>query len=276
MRFLFFVFRRFPLSLLRLFFRLLMSLVYLVVPSRRRIAQRNISKALNLDSKSSKRLAFKTYMYFADMIAINVKHLGDERFIRKRVTVEGYEHFQRAKAMKKGVIFTTAHYGNWELMVCAFAILKEPINVMVRPMDNAKLDRLINEIRSACGNRIISSRESAFGFIRMLKRNGVLGVLVDQAGGDGTFKVEFFSMPAKVSESIALFSYKLGTPILPAYMEEDAGGFRVIIESPIVAEHTGNFQQDIATTMKKVYSRFEKWIRKHPERYLWMHNRWKR
>ncbi len=270
MEFVFRLLRAMPLFILKSITRSVMLAVYLFVPSRRRITQRNIRIAIGGNYKS---LALKTYLYFADMIAINIKYLGRAEFVEK-IKISGIEHFEYAKSLGRGVIFTTAHFGNWEMMVCAFAMKKEPINVMVRPLDNKALDFLVNKVRSFCGNRIISSRKSAFEFVRILKRKGVLGVLIDQAGGDGSFKVEFFSKPAKVSESIALFSRKLGTPILPAYMKEE-NGFEVVIEEPIIAPRTENFNEDIANTMKKVYSRFEEWIRRDPRMYLWMHNRWK-
>ncbi len=261
--------RAMPLSCLKGITRFAMLLVYVAVPSRRRIAEKNIEMAIGKDAS---KITLKTYLYFADMIAINIKYLGRKCFV-ERIKIRGMENFEKAKSLGRGVIFTTAHFGNWEMLVCAFAMKKEPINVMVRPLDNRNLDKLVNRVRSSCGNRIISSRESAFTFIRILKRGEPLGVLIDQAGGDGSFKVEFFGRKAKVSESIALFSRKLGVPILPAYLRDDT--LEVIIEEPIIAPRTDDFEKDIANTMKKVYSRFEEWIRENPHKYLWMHNRWK-
>ncbi len=273
MKIVFGILRAMPLWFLNIFFSFLMLVVYAAIPKRRKITQNNIKMAIG---GNYKKAAVKTYLYFGRMIALNVKYLGDKKFILEHFKVTGMENYEYAKSLNKGIIVTTAHFGNWEMMVCAFGLLYEPVKIMARPMDNKSLDKLVNGIRESCKNRVLSARMSAFSFIKLLKKNEVLGVLIDQAGGDGSFRVDFFGKKAKVSESIALFSYKLGTPILPAYMKEHGDGtFEIIIEKPIVSHRLCDMKKDVEETMRNVYSRFEEWITKEPEKYLWMHNRWK-
>src|SRR4051794_26133436 len=51
--------------------------------------------------------------------SINKGNVGD--WIR----YEGFEHYVRAKELGKGVLFATAHLGNWELSAYAHALLTE-------------------------------------------------------------------------------------------------------------------------------------------------------
>ncbi len=266
------VLRKLPLPVLKSITSFSIMFVYLALPKRRRMAEDNIRLAIGGDYKKT---ALRTYLYFANMLAINIKYLGDEEFIKKHVKIKGIENYEYAKSLNRGVIFTTAHFGNWEMMVCAFALLYEPIYVMVRPLDNKSVDRLVESVRSSCGNKILSKRLSAFEFIRILRKNGVLGVLVDQASSNDTFRIDFFNRKARVSEGIGIFSHKLNIPILPAYMVELENTYEVVIEKPILPNVEENFRKDVEDIMKKVYSRFEEWIRREPHKYFWMHNRWK-
>ena len=272
MRTIFKILRSLPLSILKFISYGVIMIIYIVMPRRRRLAQNNIKMAIG---GNYKKTAIKTYLYFAKMIAVNIKYLGDKDFIKKHVKVTGIENYRYAKSLNSGVIFTTAHFGNWELMVCAFAFLYEPIYVMARPLDNKSVDNIIEEIRSSCGNIILSSRLSSFSFIKLLRKNKILGVLVDQASSDDSFKIDFFNRKARVSEGIGVFSHKLNVPILPAYMKEDKNGYEIVIEEPILPVKSDDFKKDVEEIMKKVYNRFEEWIRKEPEKYLWLHNRWK-
>ncbi len=264
--------RSMPLGFLNLFFSFVMFIVYIALPKRRRLACENIKLAIK---GNYKKTAIRTYLYFAKMVALNVKYLGSEDFIKKHVTIKGIENYHYAKSLNKGIIFTTAHFGNWEMLACSFAFLCEPINIMVRPLDAKKADQLVESARSSCGNKILSSRLSVFSFAKLLRQNKTLGVLVDQASSDDSFKIDFFNRKARVSEAIAIFSYRLGVPILPAYMKEYSDRFEIVIEKPIFAKQSDDFNREIKNTMKKVYERFENWIKNDPEKYFWIHNRWK-
>ena len=71
--------------------------------------------------------------------------------VSKWIRYEGFEHFARAKVRGKGVLFATAHMGNWELSAFAHALLAEPMAVVVRPLDNPGIDQLVEQRRGLSG-----------------------------------------------------------------------------------------------------------------------------
>jgi KDO2-lipid IV(A) lauroyltransferase len=71
------------------------------------------------------------------------------------IRYEGLEHFEEAKRRGKGVLFATAHLGNWELSAFAHALLTAPMYVVVRPLDNPLIDALVARRRTLSGNRLI-------------------------------------------------------------------------------------------------------------------------
>ncbi|PMP89400.1 MAG: hypothetical protein C0173_05730 [Desulfurella sp.] len=274
MKFIFRLFRALPYHILVCFFSIISILLYFILTSRRKIGLKNIELALGVDRAKAKNILFKTYLYFAKMVAINIKYLGNKKFIEKHFKIEGLENFEEALAHNRGVIFTTAHFGNFEMLVCGFAVLKQSINVMVRPLDNMALDRLVLNLRQSCGNNIVSSRLLTFEFLNMLKKNQILGILADQYGGSKGLEVDFFGKKAKSSEGIAILSYKNKTPILPAYLKEEGKTYKIVIKKPIYPKDEP-FRQAVYTIMRSIYAEFEDWIKKEPTKYLWMHNRWK-
>ena len=63
--------------------------------------------------------------------------------IHEWIRYEGYEHFESALKQGKGVLFATAHLGNWELSAFAHALMSGPMHVVVRPLDNPRIDALV-------------------------------------------------------------------------------------------------------------------------------------
>src|SRR5205814_2804303 len=117
--------------------------------------------------------------------------------IRELISYEGLENYEKAKAKGRGVLVATAHLGNWELSAFAHALLTEPMNIIIRPLDHPRLDRIVEERRKLSGNRLIEKWDSARAILRALQQNEAVGVLIDQNTSlqEGVF-VDFFGVPA--------------------------------------------------------------------------------
>ncbi len=100
--------------------------------------------------------------------------------VHEWIRYEGFEHFTDGLARGKGVLFATAHLGNWELSAYAHALMAQPMNVVVRPLDNALLDRFVEKRRALSGNTLIGKRDFARPILKALRDNDAVGILVDQ------------------------------------------------------------------------------------------------
>ncbi|MFP5214170.1 MAG: lysophospholipid acyltransferase family protein, partial [Acidobacteriota bacterium] len=76
------------------------------------------------------------------------------------ITFSGVENSDAALRKNKGLLVMTTHFGNWEMMALGFSMKHHPFNVVVRPLDNAVLDKAITDLRSRGGNRMIPKSES--------------------------------------------------------------------------------------------------------------------
>jgi KDO2-lipid IV(A) lauroyltransferase len=188
------------------------------------------------------------------------------------IRYEGYEHFEHAMTRGKGVLFATGHLGNWELSAFCHAILSAPMGVVVRPLDNPRLDAFVERRRGLSGNHLISKRDFARPILQALRRNEAVGILVDQniLPEAGVF-VDFFGKPACSGTTFAKIAARSGAAVIPGFAvwseEEQRHILRFYPEVPM----TGDLEGDTAAIQKAV----EKAIREYPDQWLWIHRRWK-
>lgn len=191
--------------------------------------------------------------------------------------VEGLEHLEAARKKGKGVIFLTAHFGNWEIMAMAMASLIFPFHVVARPLDNPLLDRWVNHRRSMKGNKVINKNQSIRKILSLLQKNEAVGFLLDQNTGknDGVF-VPFFNRPACTSKGLALIALRKEATVIPLFMKPRAkGGYSVFFDKEISIIRTGRLEEDIILNTQQFTSIIESVIREYPEKWLWVHQRWK-
>jgi len=250
------------------------KLLDLALPRLRRVAMRNLEfaypektpverKAIVDDVfRSIARLLYA----FARFPKINRKNISE--WIR----YEGLEYFVEAKKRGHGVLFATAHLGNWELSAFAHGLMTEPMNVVVRPLDNPSIDRLVEDRRQLSGNRLIEKRDAARAILRALNANEAVGILIDQntSLAEGAF-VEFFGTPACANTAFAKIAHRTGATVIPGFalwLENDR---RYVLRFYPPLEMTG----DAAADTQRLHAVLESVIREYPGQWLWIHRRWK-
>jgi KDO2-lipid IV(A) lauroyltransferase len=192
--------------------------------------------------------------------------------VSRWIAYEGLEHYQQAKARGKGILFATAHLGNWELSAYAHALMTEPMNVVVRPLDNPLMDDLVEQRRSLSGNVLLSKRDFARSIFQALRANQPVGILVDQnsSAENGAF-VPFFGVPACASLTFAKLAARSGAAVIPGFAiwRPEQSKYVLRFYSPV--EITGDAVADTA----RIQQAIEVAIRDTPDQWLWIHRRWK-
>jgi len=198
--------------------------------------------------------------------------------IERIVILDGQENFLAGRERGKGVLFLTGHFGAWELSSFAHAVYGFPLHYMARPLDNRRLDEMINRYRCLSGNKPIFKNESARVMLRALKEAGTVGILADQntMRDEGAF-VDFFGMPACTTTGIARVALHTGAAVVPAYVVWEAalGKYRLRFEPPVELVRTGDTDRDILENTQRFTRVIEEIIRKYPEQWVWVHARWK-
>jgi KDO2-lipid IV(A) lauroyltransferase len=246
------------------------KLLDLLMPRFRRIAMRNLEMAGFSDPKAITDGVFKSIAWmavsFARFPTINKKN------VHEWIRYDGIENFRSARAGARGVLIATAHFGNWELSAFAHALMTEPMNIVVRPLDNARVDAFIEQQRALSGNRIITKRDAARDILRALKSGDAVGILIDQNTtlDEGVF-IDFFGTKACANSAFVKLAHHSGAAVVPGYALWSDKEKRYTLRFDPAIPLTG----DVLADTQAIHSHLERVIRQHPDQYLWIHRRWK-
>lgn len=204
------------------------------------------------------------------------------RYTRKNieeiVVLDGQENFLEGQRRGRGVLFLTAHMGAWELSSYAHALYGYPLHYMARPLDNRRLDSLVNRYRGLSGNAPIYKNESARAMLKILKDAGTIGILADQntMPQEGVF-VDFFGAPACTTAGIARVALHTGAAVVPGYAvwDDRLRKYRLRFEPPLALIRSGDLERDILENTQRFAKVTEEIIRRYPEQWVWIHARWK-
>jgi len=258
----------------------LSRLIYALDDRHRRIALRGLTLAFpEKGLKERDAIARGAFRNLARVTAefFSLPRLNEKNFTRY-ITFEGLENFQNAYRKGKGIIFLTAHFGNWEWMAALFPLQSHhPLHVVVRPLDSGFLDSLVEQVRTTTGNQAIPKQKAMGQILRLLKRGEMVGILLDQnmAWQEGVF-VDFFGEKACTNTGMALLALKTEAPLLPAFnIRQRDGRYRVIIEPEVPLIRTGDKDRDVLENTQRFTQIIERYVREYPDHWLWIHQRWK-
>jgi len=241
-------------------------------PRLRRVALRNLELAGYPEAERG-RIANGVFASIARLIrGFAFFPRLDRSNVHAWIRYEGLENFTSAKARGRGVLVATAHLGNWELSAFSHAVMTAPMRVVVRPLDNPKIDDLVERYRELSGNRVIRKKEAAREILRALKAGDAVGILIDQnvTPAEGVF-IDFFGVQACAGTAFAKFAHHSGAAVVPGFALWNEEESRYVLRFYPEVAMTGDVQEDT----QRIHAVLERIIRQHPEQWLWIHRRWK-
>jgi len=269
-----------PRSLARALAEGLARMLFAVTPKLRKTAEFNLKLAFPQWTDAQREATIRGMVRSLGWMAAEFARMP--RYTRKNIeeimVLDGHENFLEGQRRGKGVLFLTAHMGAWELSSYAHAVYGYPLHYMARPLDNARLDGLVNRYRGLSGNAPIFKNESARLMLRILKEAGTVGILADQntMREEGAF-VDFFGVPACTTTGIARVALHTGAAVVPGYAvwDESLKKYRLRFEPPLELVRTGDAERDIVENTRRFAKVTEEIVRKYPEQWVWVHARWK-
>jgi KDO2-lipid IV(A) lauroyltransferase len=191
---------------------------------------------------------------------------------------EGLDNYLAAQARGKGVLVLTGHLGAWELSSFYHSLMGYPMGMVIRRLDNRRLDEFVNGIRCLHGNRVLDKGDFARGLLTAMRTGQTVGILMDtnMTPPQGVF-VEFFGKPACTASGLARVALKTGAAVLPGFMAWEEAERRYVLHfgPPLVFAQTGDEETDIIAATQQCARVTETWIRRYPDQWLWIHRRWK-
>ena len=234
----------------------------------------NMKHAGFWSEKEIKSIVFKLYKNMG-------RYIID--FLRTNSTAPAYRvHNQHilteVLSRNKGTIVLLAHIGNWEMLAEVFGKKLPDLNVIAKRMKNQKVDQWLASKRSRTGVITIYSEQALRKMIEVIKRNGIVAILIDQHAGKHGTMLPFLGKPANTVRSVAGIVEKTGCSVLPAYslMAKDGTYDIIIIETP-EPQLEGDTENERVEEYQKLHNEIiSKWIVEHPEHYFgWFHKRFR-
>jgi KDO2-lipid IV(A) lauroyltransferase len=257
---------------------LLGSIGYALAKKKRLIAERNLDLAFGSQKNAGERdkIVRGVFSHFGRSTVAFLRapmYTCDE--LSALVTVEGGEYLEQARQQGKGIILTTGHIGNWEVLGRWLAqIEKLTVTVVAKDPKGPVLAKYLRGMRENAGFAVLSKGESARPLLRVLQRGEAIIILPDQNSGD--VFVPFFGVPAGTVAGPASLALHTGATLLPVFcLSNPNGTFRMVFQPPIPTVSTGNREADVTRIMTAFNGVLETMIRQYPDQWLWLHNRWK-
>jgi KDO2-lipid IV(A) lauroyltransferase len=249
---------------------------WVALPRRRAITRDNLARAFGEERSAEERraLARSSYQHLGmNLVEVCILLLRPLSVLLSRVELHGRHHLEAAAAQGRGVLLLTAHLGNWELLPPAHARTGLSLSIVVRPLDLPLLDRIAERYRQGGRVELIAKRHALRSIVEALRRGRMVGVLLDQnaARSEGVF-APLFGIPASTSKGLAVISLRTGAPVVPTFIRRIAGGRHRVEFEPQVAPPP---DQDVAAFTASFNRSIEQAIRRAPEQWFWMHERWR-
>ncbi len=251
-------------------------LVWLFLRKYRRLARRNVEIAFGAEKSVTEKNGI-VRRHFQNLGAnllsgMKLNTMSIEQ-VAARVQVEGAEEVHRQLRQGRPVVLVLSHLGSWELIAqfppVHFGYTR--LSTVYQKLGNRYLDRFVRRRRARFGVELFDRSEGFAEAIRLLRGGGAIGILSDQHAGDHGLWTPFFGRLASTSPLAALLCKRTGAALIaaPLYTEGPAK-WRIIFHPP-----SDRPDDSVETLTARINAMIADEIRRAPEDWFWVHNRWK-
>lgn len=254
---------------------------FILLGRRRNIAISNIRRAFPDSSPEKVRdIALSCFQKLGtNMIELLLVPFLPPREIPERFSLEPKDIVDKTLGAGRGVIALTFHFGNWEIMGITSKLLNQPVVALARPLKkHVRLNAFLNRLRESTGLTIIVNANTAKEVMRLLRKNAIIAILGDQREkrSRGVF-VDFFGHKVPTSKGTAMIAMKTGCQVVPCYpVRKGFLRYTIMCGEPLVMERDGDIEDLIAKNTRKINAFLEDIIRRYPDEWFWVHQRWGR
>lgn len=255
-------------------------ILYWILPGYRKVVQRNLIIAMGdeIGAGECKRIARRHFRALGRNFLCSMKLMQMRTAaVERRVRFEGKDVPLRLVEEGKGVIGAIAHIGPWEILAQVSTYgASATRGALYQPLSNPFLNKHIVEGREQEGVVLFDRRKGFYGPMKHLREGGALGVLVDQNAGSSGVWAPFFGRLASTSNLAGLLATRTGAPIMPVGIYPDgAAKWKIVYGDPIRTYDKDGKEVSSSKITAKINVAMEKIIRRAPEEWFWVHNRWK-
>ncbi|MCQ9207472.1 MAG: lysophospholipid acyltransferase family protein [Omnitrophica bacterium] len=251
---------------------------YALLEKGRKVTLRNLRDAF--PEKSDREIEGIAKGVFVTLCRNAVEWLNIYKLTKKNldawITSEDFKKIDEAYSKGNGVLILASHFGNWELSSFCFTLKGYKSTAIARRIYFDRYNNFIQKMRASKNVNVVYRDESPKKFLRILRKNEVLGLLADQdMDSVGGVFVDFFGKPTYTAKAPVTIAMASKAPLIPLFVIRGPKKHRLIIEDPIEIEIKATKEETIKYNTQKWTRLLESYIRKYPDHWVWMHKRWK-
>jgi len=268
----------FPPSVLRLVGRALGSLVFHTYYRYRKIARKNLRFAYGdeLTEAQVHTLARDCFRHWGQVMVETAWILTlTPAKARRQIVFHGLENIPPDETRQGGLV-VAFHYGHPVLNALMGNIVGRATMIVIRRFDFRPIDRLIKRILGQWGHQVVPNRGTLDEIVATIDDRGTVGLMPDQdVDSDRGVFIRFFGRWTCSNPGPALIRLATGKPVVPVYNYFERGRYHFVVGPwfDIRPQPDRTKAMDEVTQQWNTFA--EAIIRRRPEQWWWLHNRWK-
>ncbi|MCM8537914.1 MAG: lysophospholipid acyltransferase family protein [Lentisphaeraceae bacterium] len=240
---------------------------------------RNLNQVYGSKENWPKNILSRIYRHFG-LLLIEILKMPSvsQETVKEMTTFDGLEHLDKALSHNQGVIMVSGHTGNWECTMASLVGLGYDLHVVVKRLKHVDNDYIFGQLRESKGIKTIFKDKAVLNIRRALKKNAICLLVMDQNSkrSDGVF-VDHFGKKASTFAAPYVLAKRFKCPVVPAfsYRSDDLVNHRAEFLPSVKFIECENPDEEVETNVRELIKPFEEFLLKHPEQWIWMHQRWR-
>jgi KDO2-lipid IV(A) lauroyltransferase len=188
--------------------------------------------------------------------------------VEAMVHIVGWENVEAASSLGKGLVMTSAHFGNIEIVLYAMLMRGLAITIPAERVDPPELYDYLASLRMSKGLKLIPVDGPMLELFRTLRRGGVAGVAGDRNVTTEGMVVEFFGAPARLPDGHVRLALRTGAPLILGFSRRlGRDAYEAHFWPHFCIPDEGSEEERMAAGMAYVVRGLEKAISAHPEQW---------
>jgi len=259
---------------------LLGLLLYYVIRIRRKMMFTNLTRVFPEKSASEINGIIKRNY-------IKICKSAFEYFLIQKINTDNFECFgwlednqiiDEITKQNRGVILLGGHFDNPELVTNILRLSGYQMVALVKKQNNPFINAMFSKIRGTHGVEVIYKGPSVKDIFRRLKEKKILATVADIAvSSNEGIVIDFCGIPTPTPIGPAKFGLRTNASIIPVFSYRMSDNrHRIKVFRPLTPDASADTEdKQIVSIMEKYNKLLEDNIRKYPDEWFWMHNRWK-
>jgi len=257
------------------------NLGYNFVAKQKKIALESLEIAFGTEKSPAERekIAKDCFIYMAKSAIELMSMMDKPELLKQRIDIVNKQYLDAALAKGNGVILVSAHFGNFPLLLGRLSLEGYTASGIMRPMRDLRVEKIFLEKRKKYNVKTIYSQPRntcVDTTIRTLRNNELVFIPIDQNFGTAGVFVNFFGRQAATATGPIIFAQRTKAALLPCFIvRQDDDTHKIIFEPELALEAVGSSEETIQLNIQRLTDIIEKYIRKYPAEWGWVHRRWK-